>query len=109
MHECSPVIKRSNLIRMTDRGYRTRILTLRITAHTLIAHTHHLVCSPPQPGTSTEVTLRPYLERFGMQTIDEDTLSLLKRRVFDLAGTVKDVKKINLYGFTMVMAIIEFN
>ncbi|KAG2069851.1 type II DNA topoisomerase [Suillus decipiens] len=40
----------------------------------------------------TKVTFRPDLERFGMQTIDEDTLSLLKRRVFDLAGTVKDVK-----------------
>ncbi|KAG2091518.1 DNA topoisomerase [Suillus discolor] len=40
----------------------------------------------------TKVTFRPDLKRFGMQTIDEDTLSLLKRRVYDLAGTVKDVK-----------------
>ncbi|KAG1825417.1 DNA topoisomerase [Suillus subaureus] len=40
----------------------------------------------------TKVTFKPDLKRFGMQTIDEDTLSLLKRRVYDLAGTVKDVK-----------------
>ncbi|KAG1746828.1 DNA topoisomerase [Suillus lakei] len=40
----------------------------------------------------TKVTFRPDLQRFGMQTIDEDTLSLLKRRVYDLAGTVRDVK-----------------
>lgn len=40
----------------------------------------------------TKVTFRPDLKRFGMETIDEDTLSLLKRRVYDLAGTVKDVK-----------------
>lgn len=40
----------------------------------------------------TKVTFKPDLKRFGMQAIDEDTLSLLKRRVYDLAGTVKDVK-----------------
>ncbi|KAG1725573.1 DNA topoisomerase [Suillus paluster] len=40
----------------------------------------------------TKVTFKPDLKRFGMQTIDDDTLSLLKRRVYDLAGTVKDVK-----------------
>ncbi|OJA16788.1 hypothetical protein AZE42_03299 [Rhizopogon vesiculosus] len=40
----------------------------------------------------TKVTFKPDLKRFGMQVIDEDTLSLLKRRVYDLAGTVKDVK-----------------
>lgn len=40
----------------------------------------------------TRVTFRPDLKRFGMERIDEDTLSLLKRRVYDMAGTVKDVK-----------------
>ncbi|KAI8983247.1 type II DNA topoisomerase [Trametes punicea] len=40
----------------------------------------------------TRVTFKPDLKRFGMETIDEDTVSLLKKRVHDLAGTVKDVK-----------------
>ena len=40
----------------------------------------------------TKVTFRPDLKRFGMEHIDEDTLSLLKRRVYDVAGTVKDIK-----------------
>ncbi|KAH0838728.1 DNA topoisomerase II [Lanmaoa asiatica] len=40
----------------------------------------------------TRVTFRPDLKRFGMERIDEDTLSLLKRRVYDMAGTVRDVK-----------------
>lgn len=40
----------------------------------------------------TKVSFKPDLKRFGMNTIDEDTVALLKRRVHDLAGTVKDVK-----------------
>lgn len=40
----------------------------------------------------TRVTFRPDLKRFGMECIDDDTLSLLKRRVYDMAGTVRDVK-----------------
>ncbi|CAL1697067.1 unnamed protein product [Somion occarium] len=40
----------------------------------------------------TKVTFKPDLKRFGMDSIDEDTVSLLKKRVYDLAGTVKDVK-----------------
>ena len=40
----------------------------------------------------TRVTFKPDLKRFGMDSIDEDTVSLLKKRVYDLAGTVKDIK-----------------
>ncbi|KIK18643.1 hypothetical protein PISMIDRAFT_109084 [Pisolithus microcarpus 441] len=40
----------------------------------------------------TRVTFKPDLKRFGMNMIDEDTASLLKRRVYDLSGTVKNVK-----------------
>ncbi|KAI0757603.1 type II DNA topoisomerase [Daedaleopsis nitida] len=40
----------------------------------------------------TRITFKPDLKRFGMETIDDDTVSLLKKRVHDLAGTVKDVK-----------------
>lgn len=40
----------------------------------------------------TRVTFRPDLKRFGMDAIDDDTVALLKKRVYDMAGTVKDVK-----------------
>lgn len=40
----------------------------------------------------TKITFRPDLKRFGMDTIDEDTASLLRKRVYDMAGTVKDIK-----------------
>ncbi|KAH8101531.1 type II DNA topoisomerase [Cristinia sonorae] len=40
----------------------------------------------------TRVTFKPDLKRFGMDSIDDDTVALLKKRVYDMAGTVKDVK-----------------
>ncbi|TFK30660.1 DNA topoisomerase II [Coprinopsis marcescibilis] len=40
----------------------------------------------------TKITFRPDLKRFGMEEIDSDTLALLNRRVYDMAGTIKDVK-----------------
>ena len=40
----------------------------------------------------TRITFRPDLERFGMDKIDEDITGLLHKRVYDMAGTVKDVK-----------------
>ncbi|KAJ7151616.1 DNA topoisomerase II [Mycena filopes] len=40
----------------------------------------------------TKITFRPDLKRFGMESIDEDTVSLLRKRVYDMAGTVKDIK-----------------
>ncbi|KAJ3510178.1 hypothetical protein NLJ89_g4828 [Agrocybe chaxingu] len=40
----------------------------------------------------TCVTFKPDLKRFGMESIDEDTASLLRKRVYDMAGTVKDIK-----------------
>ncbi|KAG9223266.1 hypothetical protein CCMSSC00406_0000045 [Pleurotus cornucopiae] len=40
----------------------------------------------------TRVTFKPELTRFGMTHIDPDTAGLLRKRVYDMAGTVKDVK-----------------
>lgn len=40
----------------------------------------------------TRITFRPDLKRFGMDHIDEDTVALLKKRVYDMAGVIKDVK-----------------
>ena len=40
----------------------------------------------------TKVMFTPDLKRFGMDSIDDDTVALLKRCVYDMAGTVKNVK-----------------
>ncbi len=40
----------------------------------------------------TRITFKPDLKRFGMDSIDEDTASLLRKRVYDMAGVTKDVK-----------------
>ncbi|KAK8864520.1 hypothetical protein IAR55_001770 [Kwoniella newhampshirensis] len=40
----------------------------------------------------TRITFMPDLERFGMTGIDGDTNALLMKRVYDMAGTVKDIK-----------------
>ncbi|RXW18452.1 hypothetical protein EST38_g7420 [Candolleomyces aberdarensis] len=40
----------------------------------------------------TRITFRPDLKRFGMDSIDDDTVGLLKKRVYDMCGTVKDIK-----------------
>jgi len=40
----------------------------------------------------TCVTFEPDLARFGMESLDDDIVSLLKKRVYDMAGTVKDIK-----------------
>ena len=40
----------------------------------------------------TQITFKPDLAKFGMQEIDDDLEALLKKRVYDMAGTVKDIK-----------------
>jgi DNA topoisomerase-2 len=40
----------------------------------------------------TKVTFKPDLKRFSMSCIDEDTAALLKKRVYDMTGSVKDIK-----------------
>ena len=53
----------------------------------------------------TKITFKPDLARFGMTSIDDDTVSLLRKRVFDIAGTTKNVKvhldgeKLKVKGF----------
>ncbi|KAF8641179.1 hypothetical protein AX17_000814 [Amanita inopinata Kibby_2008] len=56
------------------------------------------VCGKPKVTKNTRgeewtrVTFRPDLKRFGMDSIDDDIAGLLRKRAYDLAGTVKDVK-----------------
>ncbi|GMM34965.1 DNA topoisomerase 2 [Saccharomycopsis crataegensis] len=39
----------------------------------------------------TRIAFSPDLAKFGMEKLDDDTLGLLKRRVYDIAGSVKGV------------------
>lgn len=53
----------------------------------------------------TKVTFRPDLSKFNMDSLDSDILSVLRRRVYDLCGTVKDCnvflneKKLSIRNF----------
>ncbi|KAG8877753.1 DNA topoisomerase 2, partial [Tulasnella sp. 332] len=40
----------------------------------------------------TQVSFKPDLPRFGMDTMNSDTVALLKKRVYDMAGTITGVK-----------------
>lgn len=39
----------------------------------------------------TKISFRPDLRRFGMTTLDEEFISLVRRRVYDMAGVVKNI------------------
>ena len=40
----------------------------------------------------TKITFKPDLQKFGLETIEPDFLSLLEKRVYDLAGCVRGIK-----------------
>ena len=46
----------------------------------------------------TEVTFYPDLAKFGMQSLDSDIVSLMMKRVFDIAGSIGEKTKIYLNG-----------
>ncbi|KAH3663840.1 hypothetical protein OGAPHI_005243 [Ogataea philodendri] len=48
----------------------------------------------------TEIIFKPDLAKFGMETLDSDILGVLRRRVYDLCGSVKGVK-VSLNGTTL--------
>lgn len=55
------------------------------------------VCNPPKitsykKGPSfTKVSFRPDLKRFGMDKLDDDIVGVLRRRVYDINGSVRDI------------------
>lgn len=53
----------------------------------------------------TKVTFKPDLSKFGMESLDEEILSIMKRRVYDLCGTVKDC---NIYLNDKKLSIKNF-
>lgn len=46
----------------------------------------------------TQVTFEPDLKKFKMKSIDNETLSLLKKRVYDLAGCSPSTVSVYLNG-----------
>uniref|UniRef100_A0A7N0T385 DNA topoisomerase 2 n=1 Tax=Kalanchoe fedtschenkoi TaxID=63787 RepID=A0A7N0T385_KALFE len=46
----------------------------------------------------TKVTFKPDLAKFNMTFLEEDTVALMKKRVFDLAGCLGDTVKVELNG-----------
>eukprot|EP00736_Rhodelphis_marinus_P005637 Rmarinus@m.29818 len=51
-------------------------------------------------GDFTKITFKPDLSRFGMTHLDEDIVSLMKKRVYDVAGTCAGLK-VKLDGETV--------
>ncbi|CAI4758179.1 CFF_collapsed_G0047310.mRNA.1.CDS.1 [Saccharomyces cerevisiae] len=55
------------------------------------------ICHPPKitsykKGPSyTKVTFKPDLTRFGMKELDNDILGVMRRRVYDINGSVRDI------------------
>jgi DNA topoisomerase-2 len=50
------------------------------------------ILANPREEEYTKITFKPDLAKFSMEAMDDDIEALLKKRVYDLAGTVVDVK-----------------
>jgi hypothetical protein len=62
-------------------------------------------CKPGENWTC--VTFRPDLAKFGMETLEADTVALMRKRVYDLAGILGKACKVRLYlGGSMYMIIM---
>ncbi|SCW02045.1 LAFE_0E12948g1_1 [Lachancea fermentati] len=54
-------------------------------------------CHPPKIGaykkgpSYTKIAFKPDLSRFGMTALDDDTVGVMRRRVFDINGSVRDI------------------
>ncbi|XBW36690.1 hypothetical protein QEN19_002265 [Hanseniaspora menglaensis] len=55
-------------------------------------------CNPPKitsysnKNSYTKITFNPDLKRFNMVTLENDITSIMKRRVYDINGSVRDIK-----------------
>ena len=60
--------------------------------------TNMTVCSPPKITSSakksdyTKITFKPDLARLNMESISDDTVALLQKRVYDLTGSLRGIK-----------------
>ncbi|CAA20107.1 DNA topoisomerase II [Schizosaccharomyces pombe] len=64
-----------------------------------------VITSLKKPDEYTKITFKPDLAKFGMDKIDDDMVSIIKRRIYDMAGTVRETKvylnneRISISGF----------
>lgn len=78
-------------------------------------YAHSKITANPKGEEYTKITYTPELERFGMTSIDDDTYALMAKRVYDMAGTVRDIKvhlngeRVKVKGFKQVRNITRFD
>ena len=60
-----------------------------------------------KPGDNwTSITFKPDLAKFGMTTLENDVVMLMRKRVFDMAGVLgKTVKARQPYSFALACSI----
>ena len=83
--ECADA-KRRKLFKKTFKNNMSVVLEARITDYPADAYDY------------TSVQFEPDLKRFGMKSLDDDILSLLKKRVYDLAGCSPKSMSVYLNG-----------
>ena len=65
------------------------------------------VLKPAKKETFTCVSFKPDLAKFGMIVLEEQTVSLMRKRVYDLAGVLgKGVKVCTLPGLLCMLLLI---
>ena len=62
-----------------------------------------------QESDFTKITFIPDLEKFGMETIDDDFIALIQKRVYDMAGCVHGVKVFFQFLFFFLFHFISFH
>ena len=55
----------------------------------------------------TKITFVPDFKRFGLKNLTDDMVGLLKRRVYDLAGTTNSNVNVWLNGKHLIMLIMR--
>ena len=69
----------------TSDGEKTYVQTFR---NNMTVIEPPVIKTKPSKKTETVVTFYPDLSKFGLEALDEDTVSLMKRRVYDVAGNI---------------------
>ena len=59
-------------------------------------------------GDFTMITFEPDLKKFGMEKLDEDILSLMQKRVIDVAGTTNSSIEVYLNGKKLPQTFEEY-
>lgn len=70
------------------------------------------VLKPAKKDTFTCVTFKPDLAKFGMIVLEEQTVSLMRKRVFDLAGVLGKTVKVGCHvtaAYTRVLWQVLLN